>query len=252
VGTYNSKFSPSALALGSASYPHGTSLGTFAITSLGAVSFTVRLADGSVVTGSTTLTAMGGIPVFGTLSASGGGSILGRPVVLGNGFSGTLAWNKLASTSRAYGAGFPMDNLAGSGGLYAPPSAGQLFLGLAKVSSNAVVRFSDSTLTAGFSQPFTITSANLPQVPANTNGVTVSLTTRTGWVSGQFHVTDPNPLKAGNIVRMASWWGLAIPGTPEAVPGFFLLPNLPTTQAPNMATNPETSGIVQMGANLVP
>lgn len=258
AGVYHSAFKPQSPESTDVAFPHGASLGIFTVAPDGGVKFTLRMGDGSVRTGKTRMTDIGRIEIF-TLFYGGHGSVVGGVKATMIDIVGSVSWNRESGVAgRAYGAGFATHSLTAAGGHYvAPdPGAGERFLGLAATTSNAKIAFSDATLTTPVDYTFTIDADNKAVIAKDTgtnpNAVTMKLNPKTGEVSGTFSVTDPNPLGGGDVTRVGTYSGLATPGMPGQVVGYFLIPDLPAMGPPdtntNIKKNPMRSGILKLSA----
>ncbi len=257
-GVFNCYFTPGTTELASPTYPHGHSIGSVTISSVGAVTISGRMADGTPFTAASTLSDVSGIvPVFASLY-TGKGSVLGTLSVNGpaRNVSNYLSWLKLPSAGgRAYASGFAAHDITCTGNRYVKPNGalGQNFLGLAPGPNNAHIKFTDSTLSAAVNQVFSVYALSvvvLPTSPNNPNALTLKRNIDTGMINGTFKVIDPNPVATGPVTRTGTYYGIApqgyATGSAQAF-GFFTLPNLPVAGATNLATNPITSGIAVMG-----
>ena len=245
-GVFNCYLTPGGTQLASALFPHGNSIASLTISSLGAVTCSGRMADGTAYTASSTLSDGGDVPLFASLY-SGNGSVLGSLTVNNHSVSNSLNWLKLAAAAgRAYAAGFAAHDLTCTGYRYVKPNAvlGQIFIGLAAGANNARLNFTDSSLSKSISQVFTVSALSVPALPP---GFTMTLNAGTGMINGTFAVTDPNPIATGSITRTGAYYAIAVPGSsPVNAYGFFTLPNLPAVGAPSITTNPVTSGVAGM------
>ncbi len=261
-GNFNCAFQPGTTEFNSASYPHGSSFGTLTVSTLGAVTFSGRMADGTVVTASSTLAEGGDVPLFAVLY-SGNGSIVGTPNIDDIAVTGALNWNKLpAAGGRLYTAGFAPHNLACTGSFYVKPNAtlGRIFIGLPAGVNNALLSFSDSSnasLKNTVYQPVTVSVMSVPSIAAGSAlpaGSTANLTLNaaTGAINGNFTVTDQKPLAAMGVTvtRTGTYYGLAVPGSPSKAYGFYNLPDLPFASADpktnDISKNAMTSGVALM------
>ena len=261
AGNLNCSFKPGSAQLADAGFPHGYSFGTVNLSSLGVVSFSGRTADGTVVTASSALGKDNKIPLFAALY-SGNGSILGQLQYLNVNYgvlSGNLSWQKNAAAGgRLYNSGFTAHDLACSGSLWVKPNAtlGRVFLNLTPGTNNAKITFSDATLTTSVLYTFTVSSLSTVSLPSsialNPNSVTLTLNAATGQINGTFKVTDTNPIAAGTVTRIGTYYGLAMPGPTDKAFGFFTIADLPAAGPPatntDITKNPMRSGIVEMGA----
>ena len=249
TGSFNCEFTPGTSQLSDVTYPHGYSTGSLALTGLGAVSASLRMADGTAVTASSTMGGNGDVPLFATLY-SGNGSVLGTPNINGRDVTGTLSWNKQSTTAQvAYKAGFASHDLTCTGKRYVQPNPGlsQYYIGLAAGTNNAKLSVSDGGISAPFSQLFNVALNGAATISTdkalNPSAVTVTLDTATGAINGTFVLTlyvDPLNSK-NNVYSTATYYGLAVPGLNEALGAFTY-----TVRNPATAANPILSGIVDV------
>lgn len=216
--------------VGDIAYPQGNGYLTMIVSAAGVVTWGGRLADGTPITGSSTVAAGGDIPfhqlLYSATSAATEGSAHGwvkisddtAPAVNGGKalLDGTIDWLKKAqatsSTTRSYKQGFPLHNLAVAGGRYAAPITGQVLLGLVDGgvgTTNASLKFSEGGLTGPApivgavmaanvgSVPVRISSSNAVVMPTAANNpatVTLTITASSGLMSGSFTLkNDPDP-----------------------------------------------------------
>ena len=112
---------------GSDNQPGGDSFGTVKISSAGKLTLSGSLSDGTKISQSVAISADGRWPLYVPLYG-GAGSLSGWITVSG-GLSGTVAWNKPATTkSKAYVFGFELSSTL-SGSTYTKPSFGGTILG---------------------------------------------------------------------------------------------------------------------------
>lgn len=259
--------------------PQGRGYVTLVLTPAGIATWGGKLADGTVVTASTTFGLNGDVPLHQMLYtptvAATAGSLHGWAQVtpdsigmsLNNGrplLDGTLNWIKLpqasASTSRNYKAGFPLHELAVTGGLYVAPPSKTAVLSLTDHgpgTNDAKLVFSEGNLASTLNQPLRITNLNTVVMPsgvaANPAAVSLSLTAATGLVGGGFTLKDIDPTDItppyAVVTRTVSWSGVLVPRLPRGT-GFFLLPGLPANTTPKTTSlnSPMISGKVELKA----
>jgi len=217
--------------VGDITYPQGNGYLTMSVGATGAVMWGGKLADGTAITGSSTVAAGGDIPfhqlLYSTTSAATAGSAQGwvtisddsvdTPVNSGKALlDGAIDWLKKpqasSSTTRSYKQGFPLHNLLVGGGRYAAPAAGEVLLGVVDNgvgTTNASLGFTEGGLTGpdpivGAAMaldletvPVRITSRNAVVMPtgvANPATVTLAITASSGLMSGSFTLkNDPDP-----------------------------------------------------------
>jgi hypothetical protein len=263
-----------------ADIPQGDGYVTLKITTAGVVTWGGKLADGTAITGATTMNPDGEIPLhlmlYTPTAATTAGSALGwvqakadSPTVPLNAghplLDGSIDWLKLqqlpANKTRSYKDGFPLHSLTVIGGRYAPPSAGAPVLGLNDSglnTTNAALTFREADLISSalagpgspagsdagvLNQLLRITTANaviMPKGTANPGTVTLSLAAKTGIISGKFTLKDTPP-GSSLVTRPVSWSGILVPRLAQGV-GQFQLPQLPIGGA--NPTTPKTSPIL--------
>ncbi len=208
--------------VGDIAYPQGNGYLTMSVTAAGVVTWGGKLADGTAITGSSTVAAGGDIPfhqlLYSTTSAVTAGSAHGwvkisdenAPALNGGKalLDGTIDWLKKAqaasSTTRSYKQGFPLHNLAVAGGRYAAPTTGQVLLGLVDGgagTTNASLKFAQAGSTGQSpivgvlmaanmgSVAVRITSTNVVVMPTAANNplsATLKITASNGLISGSF------------------------------------------------------------------
>ena len=264
-----------AADIGKADIPQGSGFLRGTGSSSGTVSFAGRLADGTAVTTSSSVSRLGELILFKMLY-SNRGSLSGRVnhVIVSSGeldlikrASGDVRWFKTDTTSlnpRSYPTGVASTTLAVAGNYYFAPKPEQvekpkkpdpdkheIVMGLPNVAGNAYLDFAEGGLVSGVTNPdvnFRITPANKASFTTGSNPgqVTLSIDTKTGLYSGAFNLEDG---------RSTAFRGLIIPKT-EAVNatnanllavssygvGYFLLPGL----TPTLKTSQILSGKVTL------
>ena len=251
--------------------PYGVSFGSAVISPAGAVAWTGRMADGSVTTGTSSLS--GTQTVVGTpdhvelplnfLLNAGKGSAQGllwlsQSNAAQPGYhsvSNSLDWYKQPSPGRSFASGIPLQTLAAEGGRYRLPEPGYLILNLPVSIANAQLSYVGGTVeSAGqyllLSQPFTITltgRADFAQPDYVTNRFAFS--SINGLFSGSAQLADPSPSNASVLLhRSLSYYGVLV--NDKGV-GFFTLPELPnptSTPPTTLSNSPIASGRVALGA----
>jgi cyclophilin family peptidyl-prolyl cis-trans isomerase len=258
--------------IGKADIPQGSGFLRGTGSSSGTVSFAGRLADGTTVTTSSSVSRFGELILFRMLY-SNRGSLSGRVnhVVVSSGelslinrASGDVRWFKTDTTSlnpRSYPTSVISITLAVRGNYYVAPKPEQvkkpdpdkheIVMGLPNVPGNAYLDFAEGGLVSGVSNPgvnFRITPANKASFTngSNPGQVTLGIDAKTGLYSGAFNLQDG---------RSAAFRGLIIPRT-DAVNatnanllavssygvGYFLLPGL----TPTLKTSQILSGKVTL------
>jgi hypothetical protein len=248
-GSYTVLLQPGAPAVGDSRYPQGVGYASIMISPAGIAQVIGFLADGSPLSCSAPVDAEGEFPVF-SMSQSNLGSVLGwlgvNPLLPGRPISGSVGWFRNASApkaSRNYATGIPLHSLSAVGSLWEKLAAADAILGLPALPASAVIRL--AAATPELQQPFTLSEAHVPTVPANAQSVTLKLNTSSGLYSGSFVLRDPPSGGSGkDIVRSITYSG-AILRQQDLAQGFFLVPGLPDPQADPVITaknSPLTSG----------
>lgn len=244
-------------------HPLGHGAITATIDTLGKVAATIRLADGTVVTCSTKLADNGQIPIYASAYGSTG-SIHGYSIITSaTGFwdnaATTLTWRKATQTAgstRSYVGGITQHNLTLTGGKWIKPVSPTLLLGVTDAGTdNARITFSNafinsSNLAPGgtFTTPFRIRSSPASSILLPTpkpGGISLTISTSTGLITGSFTTVDDNPLITGtqNITRKAPYAGVIVQRLNQGL-GHFNLPRLPYSSSTDPAKTPILSGRV--------
>ncbi len=224
-------------------YPQGTGYLTLNVTPTGLATWGGKLSDNNTITGSSNLGPAGQVPVH-LLLYTNTGSVQGWAQITGNDVDGTLDWFKapqpVKSTTRSYKGGFLRHDLTVDGGKYIKPATGSILLGL---PSSVQIGLTGGGLSPAINQAFTITTANVAQVPTNTNNVKVTLTATTGLFTGSF--TQPG--LTATTPRKADIFGAFIPSSASGV-GFFNLPENPDAAGETPTNTPMHSGAMEIKA----
>ncbi len=229
--------------------PEGTTFGSATISTLGAVSLSLHLADGTTLVRSTTLAVTGEIPIYASLYANHG-SITGSPAVTDatapdlNPVEGALSWNKTgpASTAdHAYTDGFDLgatndDSLTLTGCEYLKPVSPAILWGLSAATApafNAATIFSGADIesaqqVADTNMQLRINAAGQVVLGSpNNTGLTFTVNPATGAYSGHFTLSDSPPL----VKRVVNYFGNIVP-VQAAGRGCFSLPGIPVSTSP--------------------
>lgn len=224
--------------------PEGAGYATARVSSSGLVTWTGRLADGSVHTQSVVISAHGCLPLHSMLY-DGGGSIQGwttlsarsesAPVAV---LDGVLDWCKQRAAharDRAHAAGFPLAEVAVEGGSRTLREVAVTQLQLdAEKENNVALVFSgacleEADLGSAASIALTLTAANrvlLPLPENNPAGTRLtSVSTTTNLFTGSFMLRDTDAETGLLVVRRVTFQGLLVPRLRQGV-GWFLLPDL--------------------------
>ncbi|MDB6118530.1 MAG: hypothetical protein JWO08_2311, partial [Verrucomicrobiaceae bacterium] len=249
-GYHTMAFGPPAANTDPALVPQGSSYFTATVPTTGIVTLGGKLADGTVVIGSSVMSADGKVLVFQSLYG-GKGSTYGsiaisdstyHPVTAG---ANRLLWTKKATVDRNYKNGFTPSSLnlvLIDGGLYTPPLAVAILGLVDNNAANVQMLFSSGGLSTPFVQTFRITAKNVAVMPTdifNPRSVTFSVAPTTGVFSGTYKfIATP--------IRPASFFGVITHrkgdanATKTAGYGFFTLPGA----LPTATTSPILSGSV--------
>lgn len=246
--------------------PDGYGYTSFTVSTAGTLTLAGKLPDGSAVSGGTHVGPNGEVMLFNLLY-SNRGSHVGRlditkaTPLANNTLTGTTSWFKPApltatSTDTVYKAGFGPLNVDSQGGVYVPPTAGNLVMGLPVVpsnQSNAKISFSEGGIATlnSFHQSLRFFTKT-PQDSISLVGVLPPLTNSTqltavdskkGTFSGSFTIDGATP----TLNRPAPFFGqiVKIGATTEGY-GYFLLPKVPVGTEKVM-TSPKLSGRVVLG-----
>lgn len=230
-----------------AGLPQGFGYLTWRVTArTGGVRTSGRLADGSVVTGSTFCGPNGQVLVYRTLYAAAvRGAVHGMVVltpqllIQGNTLEGCVTWNRpanLARSNRIYRDGFQVRALDVAGGRYTPPDKNTRVLGLSSESDRAELVFAgagiENALPLQAQTVFVLSEKNRATFDkaSNPRGVTFSINARTGLFRGVVNLRDNNPLllpgKTVPVPRRVTYLGVLIGKEAEGA-GYALIPRMP-------------------------
>lgn len=271
VGNYTFAMKLAAGDLTNDANPKGHSIGAFKVSTKGAVSGVIKLADGSAaVTLSGIVDESGNLPVF-TLLYAKTGSLLGA---LNIGVGGVLnassvSWFKhtQAKFTRSYQTSFGPLALETIGRPYAIPPLNGIAMGLTAGAGNARLLF----LNGGAPDPatridwtaFEIQKGSPAKIllPASNPGLVKLAVTpgsgttftagSTGSFSGSFKLTDSDTSITPNksLSRSATFTGMIVDdGSGQKGYGFFNLAEMPTASPKTTATTTKLlSGSVELG-----
>ncbi len=239
--------------------PQGNGFATFKTTTTGAVTWSGRLADGTVLTGAGLLNPDNALPMWHLLYANQG-CVHGRATFAGaptQTVGGTFTWFKKPQPGRLYRDGIGPMNCTIAGSLYAAPATGVIVLGLTDKADNARLEFfaggiGSSEQAAATRQIFTINTLNkplldLPGSADNLTGVKLTLIPSTGYFSGSFTLRDSNVLDpARPHLRPVTFQGLLVNSLGKGA-GYFLLNQLPSA-GKTLLTSDILSGQVVLDA----
>jgi len=242
--------------------PQGAGNGSATISTLGVVSLVYHLADGTLLTQSTTIGSLGHIPLHAMLYANKGAingwlTITDAALPGYNTIGGTVQWNKTGpttTTDRTYASGFDFGvlnasllSVTGSEWRKPPtlPPPPVILWGIPDVAAdqvNAALTFAgglieNAALFFDANKQFRISTQQRVTIPLPNNATVVlsSLSTSNGAFSGTVTLKDALPA----VLRKFSYTGV-ISLHHQQGRGYFLLPGIPTTAAPIL------SGAVQL------
>ena len=244
------------------SYPQGASWAVITLSTTGSLSWSGRLADDTLITGSTLLGPSGQLLMHQMLYTNTGSLWGESTLTLGTGLvDGTLTWFKqpaLRNPPRSYGMGIPLHTLQAQGALYVRPARDQMLLnlsppGIFPQELNARLLFQGGSLTQPLEQGFQVTLTSTARMPTplalNPQSVRLSLTGSDGRFSGSFSFRDPHPWDTAKpaIIRTATFRGLVIQrsGLLQGI-GYFTLPRLPEDSIELMTATPILSGKAEL------
>lgn len=260
AGNYNNAILLPEPGFDDPTLPHGTGYAILAVTTSGTATWTGKLADGTSLTGSSTIGPFGEVPLHAMLYASTG-SIQGWSQIAGQNVDGTVDWFKASqsatSTARSFKAGIPRHSLTVFGARYLKPGVGEMLFGLTAGADNAQLRFIDGGLAPEFDQLFEITTTNTARMPAGTHlnpqQVRLTLTPTTGLFSGSFTLRNDDPrdvtLPIAVLSRLTPFNGLIVTRAGlNAGIGPFNLAELPDATGETVSNTPLWSGAVMLQA----
>ena len=234
MATYNTALDPAG-----GEGPEGYGFMPVNVTNLGAVNWTGKLADGTGITGSTSLGPDGQI-AFQHILYSNTGSIQGWLVITvdtGH-LDGVVNWFKaeqpVKSTTRSYKAGFANPSVTVIGAPYIKPVAAVLDLPTGDpLNAKVTMLCSKADFPADAEHLFTISSKNIvtPDTP-NDYAMKLSLAATTGTFSGSITLSNEDPTDfvepIAIIKRTVSYTGILV--TREDFnkgAGYFIVDELP-------------------------
>lgn len=248
--TYTAALAPPEAGVGvTPDYPLGDGVSFISISTLGVVTWKGTLADGTTITGTTTMGPGGQIPLHVMLyTAAAPGSITGwtaatQPISGDPLLDGSARWNKSRQStgSMAYRDGFAPHDLTVIGGKFIKPTS--IILGMANQAGNASITFAEGGLATPISTTFQISSLNKPVLTGVTTPAKLAMTlnvtspTNLGLISGSFEIAEAPPSKVKRTVKYTG----AIVNRLEVGTGHFLL-----AQLPGVATSPLLSGWMEL------
>lgn len=260
IGARQNFFMDATTKNSSATEPNGASAGYAVVSTTGAVTATIKMADGLSITKSTSRGPAGDVPVFAMMYANKG-SVLGSLIItdqvapLYDTVGGSFTWNKTGPSStsdKTYAGGFDFgvhnaNTLTVLGSEYRKPATGTILWGLPVVLSpnvNAQLDFSSANVESSaygvldaanitpsavnpliIDKTFRISTSHVVSMPLpNTAVVTCSVSSTTGEISGKLTLKDGTPV----ATRTLTYYSVVAPGIARGH-GWFTLPQLPAT-----------------------
>ncbi|MEN3940235.1 choice-of-anchor tandem repeat GloVer-containing protein [Prosthecobacter sp. SYSU 5D2] len=192
--------------------PEGSGYAILKVKPRAAVSWTGLLADGTKITGSSTLGANGSAGLYQVLYKKTGSLLMEVVVDPGTEVDGDMTWLKLPQTGKTpgYADGF-FARCSVFGGLYTPPAKNARVLDLPENIILELWGGGDVNLV----YPATLSAKNAVTVTDAGEKTKLKINAKTGIITGGFE-------QPGTKVRKAKAYGLMVPGLGGA--GFFLLP----------------------------
>lgn len=237
MATYNTALDPDG-----GEGPEGFGFMPVKVTNIGTVSWAGKLADGTSITGSTSLGPDGQI-AFQHLLYTNMGSIQGWLTITNETghLDGTVNWFKpqqpVKSTTRNYKQGFSNPSLTAIGAPYVKPAAAVLDLPTTStLNAKVMMLCSNADFPVDAEHLFTITSGNIvtPDTP-NDYAMKLSLAATTGTFSGSISFSNDDPTDLINpiaiIKRTVSYTGILVTREDfnQGV-GYFIVDELPFMQ----------------------
>jgi autotransporter-associated beta strand protein len=262
--------------------PQGTGYASFTVNAgTGRTNVSGRLADGTAFTTATYVGPDGQVAVFRTIySSKARGSVVGNLVIdkqtvsgtaagtvvdafdQDNTLTGTVSWWKPAQTGRAYAAGFGPLDLDAVGSRYVAPATGVRVMGLVDPvfpsTINSIVELVEAnvenaglvtTVPAPNQTGFNVAINNraVADVLNNPRRMTLTINARTGLLTGRFSLSQAHPHGGtpSQVNRTVSYQAMIIGnGLTQQGFGYFLLPQLPSSQFESTSATPILSGQV--------
>ncbi len=246
--------------VGDAAYPQGDGYAVASVTTAGAVTGAVRLADSTKITFSTLLGAMGELPLHvGGYTNTGSFHGWSQITSATGNWDGTDSFFKapqpLASTTRSYKGGVPLHTLTLVGGPWVKPTPLALLLGVSdtgavSATNNAGILFTQGGIDSSGLAVAGVFDTSLrikapassfvlpPALPATGKLSLSSASLLTGEITGSFTTT-------GTGVRGAPYYGVIVQRLNKGR-GHFNLAKLPDVGQPNALKTDILSGLVEL------
>lgn len=185
-------------------FPQGDGVGYYKLTKTGALTLAGTLADGTPITGSSTLSGANTWRLFAPLYSSKGLLAGDVSLITGNTFidlqANDTVWIRPVLDMQHYPGGWPTGIVVDVGGakLNVPPTA-SIVPGL-PVGGAASVRFQDGLLPSLITRTTTISATDIATNTSSDPGFTLKIDRKTGLFSGTFTHTDGNKLTYQGVV----------------------------------------------------
>jgi hypothetical protein len=271
VGSYNTAFDPQG-----GDGPAGFGFAVVKVTAAGVASWSGKLADATVLTGSAPLGKGGQVAMHNMLYVNTG-CAQGTSIITSSGdgsggepvtklVDGGMYWVKNEqpelSKTRTYKFGFMLDNVLVIGGLYVKPGLNEPVLGLltdALPDPNASLSFAETNGHLSGLEMWNVAISDKNAVTVETPndfGIKLTVAAKTGNFSGSFVLKDPDPTSVAEtpptITRSVTYTGILI--TREDFNrgvGFFNVAELPfmndeVEPAKKVTVTPQWSGSVTL------
>jgi autotransporter-associated beta strand protein len=264
------------------SIPQGTGYASFTVNAgTGRTKVSGRLSDGTAFTTATYVGPDGQVAIFRPIySSKARGSVLGSLIIdkktvsatpagtlvdafdQDNTLEGEVSWWKPAQAGRAYAAGFGPIDLTAVGSRYVAPGTGVRVMGLVDPvfpsTINSVVELVEAnvenaglvtTVPAPNQTGFNVAINNraVADVLNNPRRMTLTINARTGLLTGRFSLSEAHPHGGtpSQVNRTVSYQAMIIGnGVTQQGFGYFLLPQLPSSQFESTSVTPILSGQV--------
>ena len=274
TGNYTLALTLSVSDQGQAHIPQGHSHGTFKVSTKGAASGVISLADGTKMTFAAPIAEGGHLPFHSLLYAKTGSAQgllkLSADAMHRLAVGSEVSWFKQtqARFSRLYPQTFGPLNLGVIGGIYTLPSSTQIAMNLVAGAGNARLVFARGgapdpatrlNMEALEIQPgspakmvFPVSNPGLVKLTVAPGKGTAFTAGGTGVFKGSFSLSDADTSLTSNklLKRAATFSGALVDdGTSVKGYGFFILAQMPTAEPKTMAsTSPQLSGSVLLEA----
>jgi len=218
----------------------------------GGVRWLGQLADGTRLTGSTTLGPDGQLALWSSLLRNTGSILIEAGLDETAALQGAATWTRLPQANprqRNYRNGFDAISLTLGGGRWTPPARNESVLDLPLTDPNAALTIASGGIALSATDVaqtlLTIDSRNRVTPAANDANISVRMVPKTGLVRIRFQLNDDNPENPGrNLRRTVNATAILVPGLDDNIigGGFVLLPQLADPPTTTSRTSPILSG----------